>query len=683
MNYHRSKNEKPEQHGKAQENTTESGYGEMIYMEPGINQMMSPITAGRQTQTNRSPDQKTRSIVSAVRKDIKDRPDIYQFPNDSSIPPIVVPGRNKENSPKTINVGDSKEQAEYNIRTLNARKSPKGAVYQTFTNLPENSPEGQIPYNNESSSYQVGNDSNIVITTMGGQFRQSPIYQNTSKEGIYVMGSQGRDTSMSKMSPNNVEEASPNERNSEKIKFADGNDMLNSKPTISRDNLMDPKDNMKYSSATYYNHMTMGDVKKIVKRFTQVYDPKKTKEGSLINEKQVILPGASDDVFNGRYRVLQKMNRLSNILLSNRKGYSQEGYDSQNSIDYNRKSFDRQTLNRSTLRNNRMSIRNRSRSPENKFLYISLAMISSKGLNSEDRKIYRRMRFEKGGVVDLAQEDRKKEKSKFKIRKAKQKAKGGDRVLNTNPKYREQAAKLIQAWWRELKELYKERLNMIIKIQSFWRGRWVRKYMYDILYLSFMYQSFCQIIQKVLVKHIRPYVLDVLFGDRKKSRNALKNILLKDEHWKMLRLKPYWDRWKELIKEAKRKSEKGRNLIYIRSDYDNKKMDLDNYFSKWVFLTKLQNLKYNSDNLKEEIEKQNGVENIVKGVDKFVKKKSLDIIKPKLKTHLVNLSKIDALKHLLNIPLKVKQKNLRKYFDRKKHLEKELVIIKRNYLKNY
>jgi len=664
MNYHRSKNEKPEQHGKAQENTTESGYGEMIYMEPGINQMMSPITAGRQTQTNRSPDQKTRSIVSAVRKDIKDRPDIYQFPNDSSIPPIVVPGRNKENSPKTINVGDSKEQAEYNIRTLNARKSPKGAVYQTFTNLPENSPEGQIPYNNESSSYQVGNDSNIVITTMGGQFRQSPIYQNTSKEGIYVMGSQGRDTSMSKMSPNNVEEASPNERNSEKIKFADGNDMLNSKPTISRDNLMDPKDNMKYSSATYYNHMTMGDVKKIVKRFTQVYDPKKTKEGSLINEKQVILPGASDDVFNGRYRVLQKMNRLSNILLSNRKGYSQEGYDSQNSIDYNRKSFDRQTLNRSTLRNNRMSIRNRSRSPENKFLYISLAMISSKGLNSEDRKIYRRMRFEKGGVVDLAQEDRKKEKSKFKIRKAKQKAKGGDRVLNTNPKYREQAAKLIQAWWRELKELYKERLNMIIKIQSFWRGRWVRKYMYDILYLSFMYQSFCQIIQKVLVKHIRPYVLDVLFGDRKKSRNALKNILLKDEHWKMLRLKPYWDRWKELIKEAKRKSEKGRNLIYIRSDYDNKKMDLDNYFSKWVFLTKLQNLKYNSDNLKEEIEKQNGVENIVKGVDKFVKKKSLDIIKPKLKTHLVNLSKIDALKHLLNIPLKVKQKNLRKYFDR-------------------
>ena len=56
------------------------------------------------------------------------------------------------------------------------------------------------------------------------------------------------------------------------------------------------------------------------------------------------------------------------------------------------------------------------------------------------------MRFEKGGVVDLAQEDRKKEKNKFKIRKAKQKARGGDRMLNTNPKYREQSEKLIQSW---------------------------------------------------------------------------------------------------------------------------------------------------------------------------------------------------------------------------------------------
>ena len=77
------------------------------------------------------------------------------------------------------------------------------------------------------------------------------------------------------------------------------------------------------------------------------------------------------------------------------------------------------------------------------------------------------MRFDEGGVVDLAQEDRKKEKNNFTLRKIKQKVRGGDRMLNTNPKFREKAAKLIQGWWRELKELYKERLNMIIKYNFF------------------------------------------------------------------------------------------------------------------------------------------------------------------------------------------------------------------------
>ena len=52
-------------------------------------------------------------------------------------------------------------------------------------------------------------------------------------------------------------------------------------------------------------------------------------------------------------------------------------------------------------------------------------MISSKGPSCEDRPILRRMRLEKGGVVDLAKENR----SYF-----------------TNPKYRDKAAKIVQAW---------------------------------------------------------------------------------------------------------------------------------------------------------------------------------------------------------------------------------------------
>ena len=147
----------------------------------------------------------------------------------------------------------------------------------------------------------------------------------------------------------------------------------------------------------------MGDVKNLVKRFTKVYDPKKTKEGTLINENQIIIPGANDDVFKGRYRVLQKMNRLSNILLSNRVEYSPEREE--RSFEEQRRTFDRHTLNKSTLQKKRFTV---SRSPENKFLYLSLAMLSSKGPNTEDRIILRRKKKEKGGVVDLAQEKRKK-----------------------------------------------------------------------------------------------------------------------------------------------------------------------------------------------------------------------------------------------------------------------------------
>ena len=138
------------------------------------------------------------------------------------------------------------------------------------------------------------------------------------------------------------------------------NEMLGTRNSLNKDR-MGKNSEVRYNNATY-NNMTMGDVKKIVKRFTKVYDPKKTKEGTLINENQVTIPGADDDVFKGRYRVLQRMNRLSNILLSKRVENSPDRRDINNSRSFEdtRKTFDRHTLNRSTLQKKRMTI-NRSR----------------------------------------------------------------------------------------------------------------------------------------------------------------------------------------------------------------------------------------------------------------------------------------------------------------------------------
>ena len=59
------------------------------------------------------------------------------------------------------------------------------------------------------------------------------------------------------------------------------------------------------------------------------------------------------------------------------------------------------------------------------------------------------MRFDKGGVVDLAQEERR--KGKYKIKKFQSRKNKSNMIIKPNPKYREQACRLIQNWWRELK----------------------------------------------------------------------------------------------------------------------------------------------------------------------------------------------------------------------------------------
>ena len=58
-----------------------------------------------------------------------------------------------------------------------------------------------------------------------------------------------------------------------------------------------------------YNNMTYADIKKIVNKFTKVYDPKKNNQGLLVEDTQVILPGAEDEVFMNRHRVLTKRRR--------------------------------------------------------------------------------------------------------------------------------------------------------------------------------------------------------------------------------------------------------------------------------------------------------------------------------------------------------------------------------------
>ena len=99
-------------------------------------------------------------------------------------------------------------------------------------------------------------------------------------------------------------------------------------------------------------------------------------------------------------------------------------------------------------------------------------------------------------------------KKKFNIRKPETKI----AHYFSNLKYRDKAAKIIQAWWRKKKNIYYYRLKQIIKIQSVFRGRYIRKNMYDLLYLNYLNICFCRKIEIALKNHLRPYVWKKLFG---------------------------------------------------------------------------------------------------------------------------------------------------------------------------
>ena len=675
------------------ENTTESGYAEMIYMEPNQNQMISsPVTEGRQTggqtQSTRSPTGTAgRNMVISARRQIIERPEIT---GQITTIGVVIPQRGgsndprrEERSPKTINIGDTEQQTEYNIRTLNARRSPGQGGYQTYTNAHEQS----LPYEQpvqyasfigpDGNAYPAQNDSNVMVTSMGGQIKQSG-YTNITSQVSGTMGPRdGREPlqTVSKMSPNkNVDDI-----NSSGDKGYDSqsqlnnlkNHLVNNVPIQNEVNAMAPgaynKNDINQIQAMINsgNLPQNGEMKDIIKRFTKVYDPLKTKEGNLISENQKTYSGVPDEIFQDRHRVLQKMNKLSTILLSknSNKGSTLDRTVNPNLDEPSRKTFNRETLSRGDPKAKKVPL---NRSPEQRFLYVSLAMLSSKGPNCEDRTMLRKYRFDKGGVVDLAQEEAK--RGKYTVKKVRRGTKAGTKALRPNPKFREKAAKTIQAWWRELKERYDLINKKIILIQSCWRGKWVRKYMYDILYLSLMYQSFCQIIQKVLVNHIRPWVMFKLFERQQLLIDALRSLILKEERFKALQMKPYWDRWREYVDERRKIDQErqliGKGLIDIRSVQDDRLSKLRNALSKWRYINKVSNTNDVITQKDNEKRRYFGLITLMNGSDKAAKRAGLKTAKPQIEKYLDDQLRQKAITNLLHANPKFKKILMRNYMNK-------------------
>ena len=113
-------------------------------------------------------------------------------------------------------------------------------------------------------------------------------------------------------------------------------------------------------------------------------------------------------------------------------------------------------------------------------------------------------------------------------------------------------------------------------------------YIYDIIYLSFLHQRFCDILEKVMVSHVRPIVWEELFGYKKWAKERLARLLLeKDKRFTFLRLRPWFNRWRDAAKFLSKRNLKSKRLVNKKElDEKNKKL-MSKYFNEWALRSNL------------------------------------------------------------------------------------------------
>ena len=647
-----------------EQGTSES---EMIYLEPSETnfrrgQNMSPLNDSRNI-IMRSPITQNvhNEYGSGGIVNMSQRINYSQIPRVQQTTMEIERKERFSRSPKTINIGESPQDVEYNIRTLN-----KGRM----NNSPQGNFAGDRSYNmmsNEAGNifleqpmqqgYMQQNDAFNSSTGMiqQGMNDQRGIEQN-SREIQFAMNPRDLQEPLPgvlrKMSPKgNVEgDSDSNSEKNDNVQIKDLKSQLDRNNNhvmfrnddglgmgeISRQNRGD-MENIEVMARTreFQENVTGEEVKKLIKYYVKTYDPHKGEDGNLISNSQTIIQSNQDQLFNDRYKVLQKMNKLSSILLAKNRSGSPDSASLNRSIgEDTRNKFDRGTLNNTTIRDGSKKTLRKNR--HNRFLYVSLAMLSAKGPNTEDRTILRRMRLDKGGVVDLAQETISK-KSKFKIKKARA---GGRGYTAINPKYREKAAKIVQAWWRERKARYKKILEQITKIQSVWRGKFTRKYVYDIIYISYLQEKFLSIMRNVLVNHVRPYVFDELFSKNKLIKDILRELLEKnDRRFTLLRIRPYFLKWKNSTEFLSQRILKSKDLFNKKVDNENKLTLLKKYFDKWVLLSNLYKYIGKAQNAEEKRQKFFGTLNMINGLSSLTKRQVFKNTKEPISNYLKDLLK--------------------------------------------
>ena len=227
--------------------------------------------------------------------------------------------------------------------------------------------------------------------------------------------------------------------------------------------------------------------------------------------------------------------------------YQREDSNEYNSFSKRKKNQNMSNLNFNTQIDISKSDKKDFESPDrgpgggsNKFRKVTMAMISSLGPTCEDRKITRKMRSEVGGVVDLRQELNP--VNTYKIKKFRRY--GYNLNKEVNPKTKIEGARIIQYWWRALKDkkLYMIKYIKIVKIQSVIRRFLIRKKYIITKITYYIYDTIENIFNN---NYKKEFIKLFKYSKRDKAKQKLESILNKlDEKNKRQKILKYFYKFK-------------------------------------------------------------------------------------------------------------------------------------------
>ena len=148
-----------------------------------------------------------------------------------------------------------------------------------------------------------------------------------------------------------------------------------------------------------------------------------------------------------------------------------------------------------------------------------------------DHHYHQNMHTHVGGIVDFASSPETHKKtvniSTIKIHKAispqhKQVKRGISGNIKEHVKQRCKSSKLIQQWWKRKKPQLKQRFKtkMVVKIQSVWRGFYLRKYVFDVIYLTLFCQNFIDKLNEVIRRLTKKKYFNILVSTFIKHNNT-------------------------------------------------------------------------------------------------------------------------------------------------------------------